>query len=177
MVGYLIFSLISILLLTLREEIEIKYVYDEGFFIKFTFSVIELTLWNFKKKAEKKSNLRKRLRGFISRKRGYDYVLSHSDINIDRIYLHGQSGSSFKDAVALFGSFGAVASLAVAYLEAGAATVTKSENALTAPSNSDFGGKSYISITQNVRVFHLLSGLLIGSKLFQKYRKRGFING
>ena len=172
--GYLFFSVFLILLLTLYEKFEIRYVYNRRFELTLSLSVIQIKLWNFKKKNKNKKPLTQRLRRSFAFLDGYRYILAHSEVNVDRIYLSPGGELRTEDAVSYFGSYPILISLFLAYLNEHAMTVTQSENATNIQPGTDPTRASYLSITQKVRVFHLLSGLLIGSiNRFKNATKEG----
>ncbi len=174
MVGYILFCIISIVFLILYEKITVKYVYLGTLKITLTFSVIELSLWNFKRKKAKKQSLQKRLRSFGFYRAFWGYIISHSDINIDRIYLNRKERTVSKNALISFGAYPAITSFAIAYLLRYAERITESEGALVFDSDENTPDSTYFSITESIRVFHIFLGLLT---TWLKKRKRGFTDG
>ena len=173
--GYIVFSIISILILTLYEKITVRYIYLGGLKIILNFSVLEITLWNFKKR--KKKPLSKRLRGFSAYKNALGYIISHSKINIDRIFLNRSSTSVSKNAIASFGAYPALLSLAIALFSELGGEITESDNDAGLAASENLPEQSYFNITLTVRVIHFFTGLLNFALGYFKKTKRGFTNG
>ena len=109
--GYVIFSVISILFLMLYEKIEIRFFYLGGLILSITYSVIEISFWNFNSPGIR--SIFKKVKSFGVRQTAYKYILSRSDININRIYLNHAKSETSKNAITAFGSYPAVFSLII----------------------------------------------------------------
>ena len=177
MVGYILFCIFSIVFLILYEKITVKYVYLGSLKIILTFSIIELTLWNFKKKSKKRQSIKKRLRRFEFFRAMHGYLISRSEINIDKIYLNRKDRSISKNAIISFGAYPALISFLLAYLHGSSESFTESERALILDSDESTEKSTYFSITQSVRVFHIFLGLLSTVTSTLKKRIRGFTDG
>lgn len=173
--GYIIFSFISILILTLFEKITVRYLYLGELKIILGFSVVEITLWNFKKR--KKKPLSKRLRGFSAYGKALGYIISHSKINIDRAFSVKNSRAVSKSAITSFGAYPALFSLATAALMQLGGEITESDGAFSPAASEKLPSENIFDITLTVRVFHFFLGLLNFAVSYFKKTKRGFTIG
>lgn len=158
---FLFFAVSAILLLLLLDTVEIEYIYNGEMTYVFSYSVFELTLFGKRKKnGKKKKSILQRLRTLPYIKRSIDYSLSHSDVTVNRLYTSGGASTFFKNSVASHGVYSAAFAFALSYIEAKAQNVSRGGEIDLEVLNTD--GRSFdISITQKIRLFHLLSGIFI----------------
>lgn len=166
MVGYILFCIISIVFLILYEKITVKFIYLDALKITLSFSVVELTLWNFKKAKKKRRSFRKSLKRFSAIRAMWEYIISHSEISVDRIYINRNEKSVSKNAIAAYGSYPALFSIAIAYLKRHSESITEGAVVLSTDENSP--KETNFNITQHIRVYHVLLGLFNFAKGYLK---------